>query len=131
MYSFTTAVCLPLIINLILNIWIFIYVRRSSLRVQPKNNINHQQLRISRRDIFLLKQMIFMFTMFIIGWIPIVSVYIIIALIDVEPVIIILTAYLSQLCVLGIIINLFLCNHELREYLMNKIRQWFCRSNNY
>jgi hypothetical protein len=130
-YTFITAVLLPILINIVLNICIFIHVRNSSRRIQPLtvgtliSGVNNQQLRISRRDISLLKQMILIFTMFILGWIPIASVHIADIVEPVDSVITAAVTLLSEICLLSLVINLFLCNHEIRQFLFNTIRRWF------
>ncbi|CAF1141024.1 unnamed protein product [Adineta ricciae] len=73
-YTFIVAVVLPSLINIILNSLIFVHVRSSVRRVQPNIatawtsgfNREQQQLpKISRREIALLRQMVFMFIMFV------------------------------------------------------------------
>lgn len=132
-YIFILAVVVPLFVNMILNLIIFIHVRRSSHRIiQPQSNNNEQQTsgintrpqqpKISRRDISLLKNMIFIFTMFILGWTPIFVINIVDFLNSVRFVIVMSCVYLSAVCVLAIIIHLFLCNREIRVYLFDLIR---------
>jgi len=123
------AVLVPSIINIVLNILIFIYVRTSSRRIQPQsidpltNGNNIQHVKLTRRDISLLWQMIFMFSMFIGGWSPVYLSAIISELIYVDSLVTPVTAIFSELCIFGIIINLFIQNHDLRQYLLNKIRE--------
>jgi len=124
----------PIIINIVLNILIFRHVRSSARRVQPAHSVitatngnNNQQQKISGREIALLRQIIFMFTMFIAGWSP---TYFLIAIAEVMQVNLIVYECMIVLCeisVLSLIINLFICNHELRNYLFNKIRVCFVR----
>ncbi len=129
-YTFILTVCVSLFINIILNILIFVHVRTSTRRVQPQmtitniNGENNQQPRITRREIFLLKQMIFMFCVFIGGWTPVYSIVIISEYITVNQLIFHYSVIVGELAVLAIIINLFKCNHEIRQYLFNKIRQY-------
>ena len=128
-YTFVLAAILPSLINIILNALIFHYVRSSSRRVHPQtitktttSGINNQQTGITRRDISLLRQMIFMFAMFIGGWTPVFILNILQLLTDFDFKIIQIAVIFSQLCVLGIVINLFSYNHELKQYLLDKIR---------
>jgi len=85
------ATFVPLTINTIFNGLIFKYVRASTHRVQPQisgintTSNNNQQPIIGRREISLLKQMIFMFCAFIGGWTPACSVIIIEQLITLNP----------------------------------------------
>ena len=127
------AAILPSLINVILNLLIFSYVRSSTRRINPQANIgsvsgiNNQQIEISRRDTLLLRQMVFMFTMFIGGWTPVFILNILSQLIDFDFKIVQIAVIFSQLCVLGIVANLFMYNHELKQYLINKIRGCFHR----
>ena len=120
----------PMLINTVLNIRIFAYVRNSTHRVQPQavttitnENNNQQQLKLSRREISLLRQMIFMFAMFIGGWTPVFSILIISQYIYIDQSIVQSFVIVSELSILAIIINLLMCNHELKEFLVNKVRQ--------
>lgn len=130
-YTFTTAVIIPLLINAILNIKIFLYVRRSSRRIQPQavstvmTSTNNQQARINRRNLSLLKHMIFTFLIFVIGWAPIFITNIIDIIIPGHLIAILSCTYVSAICTFGIIIYLFICNHDIRKFLFNKIRQCF------
>ncbi len=129
-YTCVLAVCIPSLIITILNILIFSYVRSSTRRVQPQglhvstnaNNHIQQQPIISRRDISLLRQMIFTFLIFILGWTPVYLTIIISNFIRIDPLISYITAIISQLCILNIIINLFFNNHELKQYLTDRLR---------
>jgi len=108
------------------NIIIFSYARHSTRRIQPGNGESAQAPALSHRDARLLKHMIFMFAVFFCGWIPIY----IIAAIDWSGTAIphVLLHGLQILPVVSLfinVVNLFLCNHELREYSRNKIRQFF------
>lgn len=128
------AVVLPLIVNIRLHISIFIHIRHSSNRIQSHSrndnsvsNINNreQQSKISRRDVSLLKNMFFIFAMFVFGWTPIFVINIVDFLNRVNFVIVMFCVYLCAACILGIIIYLFLCNHEARKYLYDCIRNIF------
>ncbi len=130
-YTFTMAAIVPSLINAIVNVCIFTYVRSSSRRVRPQtktavtNMINTQEPRISRREISLLRQMIFMFSMFVGGWTPVYLTVLIFYFDAYNLMIFYLATVLAELCLLCITMNLFVCNHELREYSKNKIRQFF------
>ena len=132
-YTLATAIILPMLMNAILNICIFIYVRRSSRRLQPQGvsavtgGTNQQHARVSRRDIHLLKQMVFTFAMFIIGWTPAFVINTVNVIIYVDFVIAIASVYVSAVCLLALMINLFLCNHEIRHYVVVLVRRC-CRS---
>ena len=130
-YTFIMTVCVPSLINTIVNVRIFIHVRSSARRVQPQTittltlGTNTQKQKIGRREISLLRQMIFMFTIFIGGWAPVYSIVIISFVQYLDPIITSLAVVLGELSILGIITNLFICNHDLRQYLLNKMRQVF------
>ncbi|UJR18171.1 hypothetical protein I4U23_005071 [Adineta vaga] len=122
-YTLITSVIVPSIINIIFNVLIFRHVRFSTRRVQPEPT--NQMMRLSRREFSLLRQMIFMFFTFIGGWSGIyVSVIIneFVAFNEwIRPALVIF----SEICILGIIINLFITNHEIKNYLFDKIYQVF------
>jgi hypothetical protein len=110
--------------------FIFIYAQSSVHRVQPivtdgsnvTNSVIVQTEQISRQEIALLKRMAFTFVMFISGWSPIFVVFVMTAFIFVHPIIYQSSIVVSQLSVLSVIINIFKCNHELRQYLWGKMQ---------
>jgi hypothetical protein len=105
------------------------HVRASTRRLQPRsintieNGDNNQRPRISRRDISVLQQMMIAFFIFIVGWTPIYFSLVLSHYIMFDPLIIRYGTIVGGLAVLATIINLFLYNHEIKEYLINKIRQ--------
>lgn len=129
-------VVVSIFVNIVLNILIFIYVHSSTRRVQPhmlssltnghnnnnNNNSNQQPTRINRREIALLKQIIFMFSIFIVGWSPMYIMIFIDQIAYIDRILYESMVLLCEISLLSLIINLFLCNHELRKYLLNKIR---------
>lgn len=130
-YTFITSVIIPVMLNTGLNILIFIHVRKSARRVQPNYTstgsttvIVHQQLKISRRDISLLKQMIFMFTICISAWTPVTVVHMIDISNPVQSEIVAAVSLFSQICLLCLIINLVACNHDIRQLVTNNIRRY-------
>jgi len=58
-----------------------------------------------------------MFCAFIGGWTPVYSIVIISEYITVNQLIFHYSVVVGELAVLAIIINLFKCNHEIRQYL--------------
>jgi len=124
------VVILSLFVNTIFNVLIFKHVRASTHRVQPQRigtnliTINNQHPRISRRDISLLKQMMFMFCTFIAGWAPAYLLLIINVLINLNPIIFGYSVVFFELALLAITINFFMCNHEIKEFLIIRIRRW-------
>ncbi|CAF0772539.1 unnamed protein product [Adineta ricciae] len=123
-YTLVTAVLLPSLVNFILNSMIFGHVRSSTRRVQPQNpsawasrittqQENRQQApKISRREISLLRQMIFMFAMFIGGWSPVFIVDIFLQLRLIE-----LIAPPISYCV-----TFIFCFHQFQhQYISNRV----------
>ncbi|UJR12297.1 hypothetical protein I4U23_017008 [Adineta vaga] len=127
-YTLSIIVIIPVIVNIIFNGIIVVFVRSSSRRVHEITvvvtsitNTNHQQ---HRRDIKLLKHIIFLFIVFILGWGPL---YIVLALTD-----LILPDWLYS--VLQIpptfatiiqVVDLFIYNHEVRQYWKERINRCF------
>ncbi|CAF1353071.1 unnamed protein product [Adineta ricciae] len=133
------VVVIPSFVNIALNIRIFMYVRSSSRRVQPThhittitnlNNTQQQQQHppswLGRREIFLLRHMIYMFIMFIGGWGPLYFFLFISQLTPIQRIARESAVLLCELSLLTLIINLFICNQELRQHLFNKLRCNFC-----
>jgi hypothetical protein len=127
------AVFVPLLVNTVFNVLIFKHVRASTRRVQPQmismntRINNNQHTKINRRDISLLKQMIFMFCTFIGGWTPAYSILIINDVITLNIMIFRYSVIVCELAMLTIAINLLLCNREIKHFLINKIRRWIRR----
>jgi len=128
-YTFIMAVFVPIFLNIGINVLIFVHIRSSSRRVQPQivdavTNASHtQELKITRREISVLRRMIFIFSMFISGWTPVYLTVIIDYFNILDPIIFRLTVIFAELCLLGIITDLLIYNHKLRQYLLYKIRQ--------
>jgi hypothetical protein len=117
----------PSLLNTVFNVLIFKHARDSTRRVQPKPNSrisnasNNQQRRISRREISLLKQMILMFCIFIAGWTPVYGILLSGA--NFNAIAFRCFVIVCEMAMLAITINFFICNHEIKEYFINKIRQ--------
>lgn len=132
-YSLVVTIVIPVAICITINITIFIYVKSSSRRVHSiskvssTNQRNDRQPKLSRRDIHLLRHMIFMFLVYIIGWGPICVFAIISRHISVNVVISNIVSLLAELSLLCDIVDLFLYSHELREYLQRKVLEVFYR----
>lgn len=130
-YTWTLAVLLPLLINFILNFYIFLYVRSSFRRITPQidcrsiNNSRKQSTGMNRRDIHLFLHIIVMFSLFIFGWGPVYTISCLRLITNLHVLLFPSSIIIAQLCLLGIIIDLFIYNHPLRHYLWNKIRQCF------
>jgi hypothetical protein len=123
-YTSLMAVFMPSLINIILNVHIFLYVRSSIRRIQPQmiNPVNIQRTKISRRDILVLRQMIIIFVLFIGGWTPIYLSVLLDKLVYIDSLVVPYTVLFGELCLLSIMIHLFIYNRQLRRYLLLKIR---------
>jgi hypothetical protein len=112
---------LPTIVIAIVNLLIFTHTRRSICRVQATDENNNTVL--TQRNSRPLKHMLFMFAVFVSGWL---IIYVADA-IDLDgktishPVLDGL-GILPSLSLLAEIINLFLYNHELRKYFTARTR---------
>lgn len=123
------AIILPALSITIFNFLIFSFVRSSGRRIRPQpasttinTDGNNKQSIISRREISLLRQMIFTFKIFLFGWGPAYFTAFIRNFISAPSLTGYITSINSQLCTVLTIINLFIHNHELKQYLMNFIR---------
>ncbi|CAF0793003.1 unnamed protein product [Adineta ricciae] len=127
-YTCILVVLIPSLVTILLNAFIFHHIRSSSRRIQPQaidtltNNNANQQMKFSSREVALLKQMIFVFAVFIGGWGPIYFVRIINQYVDVHTVIYACSVLLCETALLSVVVHLFIHNHDLRHYLSNKIQ---------
>ena len=119
---------IPSFICLLINALIYHYVRSSSRRVQAQiNSGDNQQLKISRRDIFLLRHMVLMFCIFVGGWAPIYISAFLSYYIAFEIRVFSILIIWCELALLLDMIDLFLYNHELRNYLKHTCLRTFCQ----
>ena len=133
-YAFVVVVIVPSIICLIINLSIFIYVRSISRRVHHQappmptnenNAINQQQLMaLSRRDIHLLKHMIYIFSIFIFGWSPVYGSVIVYQIQPISPYVVTGFTIVAVISSLIFIVHLFLYDPEIREILRTKGRNF-------
>lgn len=72
-----------------------------------------------------MRHMIVMFTVFVVGWIPIHILLIVMNYMMVNMIVTRVMSVLAELCLLYDIIDLFLCSHELRGYLKEKLLSRF------
>jgi len=123
-YVIIIGIVIPAIFLATINSIIFTYSRRSTQRVQPTNGNSAQAATLSHRDAYLLKHMLFIFTVFWVTWTP---AYIIMAMIgygiSVSPIIVQALFMLPSLGQLIDIGDLFFYNHELRKYFTNQRQQ--------
>jgi hypothetical protein len=109
---------------LIINTLIYVNVRSSSRRVEglpslgTENNAdNARQAKFSRRDIHLLRHMVLMFCIFVGGWTPLYVLFAIQNQFLVNPIVSACFTIWCQLALLCDIIDLYLYNHEVTDYL--------------
>ena len=127
-YTFITAAILPTIVNVVLNTLIVFHVRSSTRRVHVQmisttnSNANNQHAVVSHRDLALLRHMIFMFSMFVGGWTPVMIINILNTTMDFDFKFVQICVIFSQVCVLGIAVCLFIYNRELRKYFADRVR---------
>lgn len=131
-YTVIIGVIVPSLISLILNLCIFKHVHSLSRRIQIQRDthlnsvtMDQYQKRISRRDIYLLRHTIFMFTMFITGWTPIFALVAIDYAGNVIPLVYAILQILAVIASFCSILDLFLYNHELRRYIKQKLLSCF------
>ena len=126
-YTMIVAVVISSLICLIVNICIFKFCRSLSRRTQPIGTIvlaginANIKLKISSRDIRLLKYMIYMFVTFVIGWGPIYTLMIYSHSMLISRFVDGLLCIWAQISLLCLIINMFMYNNSLRTYLLNKM----------
>ena len=117
-------IVIPFTIFLIVNILIFINVHSSTRRLQPgvstvtgSSPTTVAQRKISGRDLHLLRHMVIMLSIFLGGWAPL---YVLLSIQNQFLINPILTASFTIWCELALlcdIIDLYLYNHEVRNYL--------------
>ena len=130
-YTLVIVVIVPTFVTLILNLFIFKHVHSSSRRIEAQRDANsivvptNQQLKITRRDLFLLKHTVFIFGIFIIGWSPIYLLILLDYHGQVIPLVYTILQLLAVISSLSCMIDLFLYNHESRQYIKQKFLQCF------
>ena len=125
-------IVIPFTVFLIVNILIFISVRSSTRRIRPdpstanENNLNSvSQRKISGRDLHLLRHMVIILSIFLGGWAPL---YVLLAKENQFSINRILISALTIWCELALlcdIIDLYLYNHEVRNYLKTIFLRYF------
>ena len=110
---------IPAIICIVTNARIYRYVCASSGRVQTRSapGASNRET-INRRDIFLLRHMVIMFSIFICGWAPWLIVYIVEYFTSISDLLDAISFVSNQLALLLDVIDLFLYNHAVRKYLI-------------
>ena len=114
---------IPTLIFLVINLIIFIYVRSSTRRVRPPLSVTENQpsngsaRKFSRRDLHLLRHMLVMITIFVGGWAPLYTLLTTQSQFAIDPVLSASFTIWCELALLCDIVDLYLYNHELRNYL--------------
>ena len=128
-YTWMAAVFLPSAMNLSINAIIFYRVRSSSRYVNPETigtrqaPVAHPAMQITRRDLYVLRHMIFMFILLIGGWAPVYTVSCLRLVLTLSTYVFPVSIVIGELCLLSIILNLFAYNKKLRQYLFSLIFQ--------
>ncbi len=99
-------------------------IEPASIRVSNRNHIHHR-LRISRREIRLLKHIIYMFLMFVIGWGPFYTSMIFGHSMENSSFVYGFLCVWAQISLVCLIINMFIYNNVLRKYVVTKFFQGF------
>jgi hypothetical protein len=125
LYTLFIIVVLPSIVTIVFNSMIFFFVRSSTRRVHAtataptssvvKTNLQHA------RDMYLLKHMVFIFIVFLIGWTPIYIESAIDFSRGASSWLFLLLQMLPVFSTLINILDLFMYNHDLRQYLKEQI----------
>ena len=119
---------LPAVICVFTNTLIYRHVRSSSNRAQSPDATNASNRRhVSRRDIFLLRHMVIMFAVFVLGWAPWMTGYVVGYYVRVATLVTFLMNIWFQLALMFEMIDLFLYNHEVRKYLTGLLLLPCCR----
>ena len=125
-------IVIPFTVFLVVNILIFINVRSSTRRIRPgpstvteNNPVSNGQRKISGRDLHLLRHIVIMLSIFLGGWAPL---YVLLAKEDqflINPILVSCLTIWCELALLCDIIDLYLYNHELRNYLKTFLLRCF------
>lgn len=120
------VIVIPMFVNLTINIITLKYIQKSSRRIQPTSSTHANsgnilnQLNISRRNVYFLRHMIFLFIVFLVGLCPLR----LLVLIDTDSQVNILVYKIFTLNIpislLIITTDLFLLNSAVMLYLKEK-----------
>jgi hypothetical protein len=128
LYTLFIIVVLPSIVTIVFNSMIFFFVRSSTRRVHatataPTTSVANTNLQHAR-DMYLLKHMVFIFIVFLIGWTPIYIESAIDFSRGASSWLFLLLQILPVFSTLINILDLFMYNHDLRQYLKEQIIKW-------
>jgi hypothetical protein len=127
-YALLSIVIFPSILIIIFNALIYWTVTSSSRRVHAISTSAGAVARPNQqnaRDIFLLKHMSFIFVVFIVGWTPVYALQVIQLNAQTPVWLIQFLQILPVLTSIIMVVDLFIYNHELRQYLKEKIVKIF------
>jgi hypothetical protein len=133
-YRLLVIVILPSMLNGIFNLLIFLKVKLSTQRLSTGTMevsiIQSKRKCLNSRDVCLLKHMIFLHIVFVIGWAPITLLSIIEIYIKIPVLVYLFIRLLPPISLLIDILDLFLYNHELRQYFKEQYLKSFISSSN-
>jgi hypothetical protein len=119
-HNFISIVVIPSIMFLIMNTMIYHHVRSSSRRIQPQHASGRRRsIRVSVRDLHLLRHMVLMFCIFVGGWAPSYLLPILSFYKEVNPVWSSAFSLWCELALLLDMIDLYLYNHEMSHFLQD------------
>jgi hypothetical protein len=134
LYKLIIVVILPSILNGFFNLLILLKVKLSTQRLSAGgmriSTIHSNTKCICARDVCLLKHMLFIHIVFVIGWGPISLFSIIGIYVKTHFVVGLILRLLPPLSLLINIIDLFLYNHELRQYLTEQFLKYLFSNSN-
>jgi hypothetical protein len=122
-YNLFIIVILPSILSAVFNTLTYVKVRSSTRRVHAAATTMHAATHSKQqnaRDVYLLKHMLFIFVIFIIGWAPIYIFAVIDTNIYLPYWVYSLLQTFPVFSLLIDIVDLFLYNHDLRQYLKER-----------
>ena len=124
-YQIIINVFIPALVSFVFNTLIFMHVHSSTRRVRcfSEGEQHRSAVRISRRDLYLLRNMIYMFAVYVGGCGPIFLLIAIDFQGAVTAVVYVILAILAEASLFSIIINLFRYNKKIRTLLKDK----YCR----
>ena len=109
----------------LINALLIKHVRLSYRQIQPQiatDRSRRRRMRLNRRDIRLLRHMIFMFSIFVGGWSPIYLMSILASNVAFPLVLVRSVVILAKISLFLDIFYLFIYNHRVRNHLGNVIR---------
>jgi hypothetical protein len=118
-------VILPAIMSGLFNFLIFLKATSYTQHMNKLSVLSSNSNYLNTRDARLLKHMLFIHVVFVIGWGPICLLSIVDLYIDVSFFAYLFLQLLPALSLLINMLDLFLYNHELTQYLKEQILKYF------